>query len=301
MFYKFFKWANPLHLMSVATLWEGEEDGGGGDDKTWHSGLPEDIQNDPSLASFKDESEMVPMPVNVARSFISTKKLVGRDKIPMPTTEEEWAQTFDRLGRPESPDLYDVPIPENIQNPKLKDALESDREWFKTAAHEIGLNADQANKLFTKYAERNTERIGIMDAEADKLYTDGTNELRNQYGSAYEGKLVLTDRAVERLDQLSPGFVDLLKSMNLHKHPVIMKALIPVGEMMAEDFGLDKEGQILVSRDSVQEQLSDLMQSEAYTSANHPAHAATVQKVFKLRQQISDNKPVGPLTKDSFI
>jgi len=68
----------------------------------WRANLPEDMRKEASLESFKDETEMVEMPINVAKSFISTKKMVGADTLKIPKTDEEWSDVYTKLGRPET-------------------------------------------------------------------------------------------------------------------------------------------------------------------------------------------------------
>ena len=80
----------------------------------WRVNLPAELQTEATLESFKDETEMINMPVNVAKSFIHTKKMVGADTYKLPKSDEEWTDTYKLLGRPETHDLYVLPTPEFI-------------------------------------------------------------------------------------------------------------------------------------------------------------------------------------------
>ena len=65
--------------------------------------IPEELRQDPSLTPIKNVE-------NLARSYVNAQKLIGADKIPMPVnpTDEDLDRIYDRLGRPESPDGYEI-------------------------------------------------------------------------------------------------------------------------------------------------------------------------------------------------
>ena len=56
---------------------------------------------------------MISMPINVARSYINAEQLIGRDKIPIPKTPEEWDATYKRLGKPDEFAMLAQQIVEN--------------------------------------------------------------------------------------------------------------------------------------------------------------------------------------------
>jgi hypothetical protein len=272
--------------------------------ETWHTKLPEDLRADPSLVDFKDETEMVPMPINVARSYINTKKLVGRDKIPMPSTPEEWNDTYNRLGRPEAPTQYNVAV-EGVDdtNPQLKEILSKDVEWFKNVAHEAGLSDTQARKLFKRYTDKTVETFTGMQTNHEVNMNAAETELRTAYGNNFEGKMVLMNRGIEELDRkVGGGLKDIVKNTGLVADPKFVKAMVLVGEMMSEDLGLDKStGGPAIDAASLDEQIKTLQSSPAYLSSADPAHNVTVQKVAKLMQMKHGKRPVDPMTRSSFL
>jgi len=286
------RWSK-LNPLPLGFFKEGEGDGGagggagggGGGAETWHSKLPDDLKADPSLVDFKDEKEMIPMPINVARSYVNTKKLVGRDKIPMPKTPEEWDETYKRLGRPEAPTHYNVAV-EGIEDPKLKEMLGNQLEWFKSAAHSVGLNDAQAQKLFKAYTEKSGETLKNIKQTGENSLREAEVELRTRYGNAFEGKMVLMNRGIEELDsRIGGGLKDLIKGVELSRHPAFIKAMVMVGEMMAPDMGLDKDtGGPAISAESLDEQIRTIQASPAYLKATDPGHQVAVDKVARLMQ-----------------
>lgn len=289
MIYGSLKWSQP-HLWLNS---EGEGDGGGGggtDDLGWRANLPEDIRSEERLGKFKDESEMIQMPVNLARSFIHADRMVGRDKIAMPKTDEEWEETYNKLGRPESAELYMLPTPDGLHD-DLKGTAGKDAEWFRETAHKIGLTDKQASELFKEYLLRSSDVYsqGLTDNENQRVDTE--IQLRTEYGTTYDGKQVLGDRALRSVG--GESIMQLAKEIGLNNHPAFVRFKFKLGELMAEDLGLDKStGELLVSKESVADQISGLQQSKAYLDPNHPEHRATVNKVQGLYQKLYGNTPI---------
>ncbi len=303
---------DPLHPRFHMVVDEdgGGGGGGGGDDdaddaegvETWHSKLPEDMRSDPSLVDFKDETEMIPMPLNVARSFINTKKLVGRDKIPMPKTTEEWDETYNRLGRPEAASQYNITA-EGIEDDKLKEAFGGQVEWFKELAHKTGLSDAQAEAIWKGQLE-NSKKIleGTADG-AEEIMRASEAELRATYGNNFEGKMVLMNRGIAELDsRVGGGLKDMIKGAGLAQHSKFVQAMVMVGEMMSEDLGLDKNtGGPAFDAGDLDNQISTLQASDEYLKANHPGHKVAVEKVANLMQIKHGKKPVDTLTRQSFV
>ena len=59
--------------------------------------LPEDVRAEPSLKNFQDAGQL-------AKSYVHAQRMVGADKISVPTkhaTDEDWNQVFSKLGVPD--------------------------------------------------------------------------------------------------------------------------------------------------------------------------------------------------------
>jgi len=65
----------------------------------WREMLSEDIRGDERLAKFETLE-------GLAKSYINAEQMIGREKIPMPKSDEEWQDVYNRLGRPESAEGY---------------------------------------------------------------------------------------------------------------------------------------------------------------------------------------------------
>src|SRR3990167_4888778 len=94
----------------------------------WKNFLPEDLRNEQSLKHIND----IPAAI---KSYINAQKMVGADKFLVPNkyaTDDEWNGVYAKLGRPESPDKYDIKVPEGKPiAPEFIDGL-------KASAHKAG-------------------------------------------------------------------------------------------------------------------------------------------------------------------
>lgn len=258
--------------------------------ETWHTKLPEDLRAEPSLVDFKDESEMIPMPVNVAKSFVHTKKLVGADVMKMPTTDDEWSEIYNKLGRPENHELYVLQPAEGV-NPKLLESLGKDASWFKETAHKMGLSDNQATKLFTEFSTRMSDKFNETENLAEQEGMNAEIQLRTEFGSTYDGKKVLMQRAMKEIG--GSEFLDLITATGVGKHPAFIRAMFKVGSMMAEDLGLDKStGELIKEKSTIEEEIASITANKAYLDAKHPEHNSLVNKVAVLMQQLHGTKPV---------
>ncbi len=270
----------------------GNNDAGNNDTPLgWRDKLPEDIRSLPTLDKFKDETEMVSMPINVARSYITAEQLIGRDKIPVPKSPEEWDEVYKRLGKPESSELYVLPIDEAL-DPNLKKMVTEDATWFRGKAHELGLSEKQATDLFSTFTEHTLKNFESKQQMGSDEKINAETQLRAELGTAYDGKMILASRAVQEFG--GEELVKILNATGVGNHPSVIRAFMKIGGMIAEDLGLDKDtGLLSHSKETLQDQITTLQMSPEYVDASNPAHIASVAKVAKLMETLHGTKPIG--------
>ena len=84
--------------------------------KTWKEAISEEFRNDPNIEKFTEIDAL-------AKSYINATQMIGKDKVAVPnknSTDDQWNEVYDKLGRPESADKYSlnaksevVPIDDN--------------------------------------------------------------------------------------------------------------------------------------------------------------------------------------------
>jgi len=103
----------------------------------WRSNIPEEIRGHKSLQHINDVGAL-------AKSYVHAQSMIGADKVVVPgksATPDEWNEFYARLGRPESPDAYELPQQEGAEvNPDMSN-------WYKQMAHEIQLRPPNCMSL----------------------------------------------------------------------------------------------------------------------------------------------------------
>lgn len=190
------------------------------DPRAW---LPEEFRADPAFRDFRDLT-------GLAKSYKHAAGMVGLDKgqvLRLPAKEDapEWGEVWNRLGRPENPDGYEVAAPEGLDEDGLK--------AFRETAHQLGLNKRQAAELMGFYGKRLEGLRAAAEEQAVQQAAEAQRLLKAEWGSAYEDRL----HAVNRLIVASEGGEEVRQALNeagLGRNPVVLKWLAGLAMQRAE-------------------------------------------------------------------
>jgi len=148
-------------------------------DTNWREALSETIREDASLTKFEDIESL-------AKSYINAQNLIGRDKIPMPQSDAEYREVYQRLGMPEGVEGYefsDVEFPDDIKKP--------DGAKLAEIAHALGLNNTQADGINKWYFEDILNlATGAQSAKKEKAES-ALNQAKKEWGDGYKGNVEL--------------------------------------------------------------------------------------------------------------
>jgi len=189
----------------------------------WTAQLPDDLKANETLTRF-------PTVGDLGRAFLEADGRLAKS-VPLLTedaTDEQRAEFYKRLGRPESPDGYDLPEVEGVS----PDALAAWRQRF----HEAGLTAAQAKALYDAYTAEVQAAIEARQVESDKAIQDAEKVLRDEWGDDYDAKLELARRVVVEFG--GDEFKALLDASGLGNDPRVVKVFAAIGEKYAEDTAL---------------------------------------------------------------
>ena len=109
----------------------------------WRSGIPEEIRGHKSLEHIQDVGAL-------AKSYVNAQSMIGADKVAIPgkhATDEDWGEVYRRLGRPDSPEGYEL----TNEMPEGAVVVDEMLDGFRGAAHDAGLSPQQAQKLLGWY------------------------------------------------------------------------------------------------------------------------------------------------------
>lgn len=244
----------------------------------WLASMPDDLKASKTLSKFKDVE-------NLARGYENAQKLIGRDRITIPKTDEEFQEAYAKLGCPDDPKKYAFKYDDSKLSDVHKGALAKDVEMFRGWAKAAGLNNAQANVVINKYAEQ----AGIYAAEDLAKCTAETqaceSALRSEWGEAYDLKITIANRVLSRYgDQ---NMIQAIVDSGLGRNPGFVRMISKLGEMTQEDVGLDRTGgSQVMTPEAIREQIAEVQSHPAYLDASHPEHKMVVDRAQKLFERL---------------
>lgn len=181
----------------------------------WMAQLPDDLKSHETLTQFKNVGDL-------GKAFLDADGRLSKS-VPLLTedaTEEQKAEFYQKLGRPETPDKYDLTA-DDVE----PEALSGWKQRF----HAAGLTQAQARALFDAYREQ-------AKAQADaqqKALTKAQEALKTDWGDQYDANIELARRAVVQFggDELK-AFLD---ESGLGNDLRMVKAFAAIGKAVAED------------------------------------------------------------------
>jgi len=237
--------------------------------------LPEDVRSEPSLKNFQDAGQL-------AKSYVHAQRMVGADKISVPTkhaTDEDWNQVFSKLGVPDSPDKYEVKY--ELQ----EGANETPVKNFISEAHKLNLLPHQVQGVLNYYSqlEQNASDSQQKDMELNKI--ENESSLRKEWGLAYDKKMNAANDVFKNFFSTDLADVKLQDGTPLGNHPGFVRSLSEMASKFSEDSmgaGQEESGGITPAEADreIQKILGD--QNHPYFLKNHPGHKAAVDEMFKL-------------------
>lgn len=256
---------------------------------SWRDTIPEDIRNEPSLANIKDVGDL-------AKGFVNAQKLVGADKFPLPSknwTESQYAEMWDRLGRPKTADGYklpdDVKPAEGV--PLTEDQLKGAKELF----HKVGLNDRQGQEILKFYVESvNGDFAKVMQLK-EQNYQRAIDTLKQEWGDKYDTNVHIANQLLRQLggEELSRYMVE----SGLGNDPKLIKFFATLGSKMVQEdrSGGRGTGLQLNDQSSAAEEIKRLSGDKdgfwkILNDKSHPGHKEALERWTLLHQQAFPGK-----------
>jgi len=207
----------------------GNEPGKGPVKREWIERLPEPLRAHKTLEKFADGDDLM---TNLARSYVELEGKLGKSLVipDKDATPEERAKYFARLGRPETPEKYQI----------AAGTLDAQFEGILRAkAHEKGVSQEhlstfveatvEAVKLARTRAEESAkaeEKARAAKAEAD------TASLKAEFGTDFDVRMAQARKAVESI--FSKTVLDRMRDIGILDDPQFVKGMAIVGSEMGD-------------------------------------------------------------------
>lgn len=242
--------------------------------ENWKEALDPDLLNEPSIKSIKDVNAL-------AKSYIHGQKLIGADKIVVPsnlTSDEEWQNIYKKLGMPESPDKYEFKV-----------SGEPDKEFltkFKSLAVESGILPKAAEKLFAFFDSESKAVMAQTEEASKRAFETTVAGLKKEWGQAYERKLSNATGLFNKFaDDETKKF---MKESGFSNNPQVLKLMSTI----AESFGEDKfvapggNGKMGMTPQEADDAIKAIYKdpNHPYFHKNHPKNSEARAEMARLQQ-----------------
>jgi len=194
----------------------------GVDAPAWMSQLSGDLQQSKDLTSFPAISDL-------GKAYLDAKGKLG-EAVFLPKTDEDKAAFFTKLGRPESPDKY------QLDKPTLPEGMAYDTEGekaFRAEAHKLGVSQSQMAGLYAMYNARQQQAFEASLAARDASVKEAEAFLKKEWAGDFDVNMKLANRVVEKFG--GPDLVSALEKSPLGVNPALAKLFASIGKSLADD------------------------------------------------------------------
>ena len=244
--------------------------------KSWKETISEEYRNDPNISKFTEIDAL-------AKSYINATKMIGADKITVPTnssTEEHWEEVYSKLGRPESPDKYKLDFKSEVA-PIDEGAIKS----FAEVAHKTGLNERQAQAILDFYKANSEQSLQQSKIDTETAQANAEQQLRKEWGGNFDANIKRAGAIAKQ--NMNPEILDmqLKDGTRLGDHPDFIKGFANIANLLSEDkfvgTGQDNDATIRDYDAEIKAITEDL--KGPFWNSGHPDHDKLVQQVLTLR------------------
>lgn len=201
---------------------QGAADAGTGQQQTsWMDALDADFRNNPSIQKFTNVN-------GLAKSYLESQKLIGRDKIVIPKDENDaaaWDGYRKAFGIPENASKYDI----KIEGVELKD---TELESFKGLAFQHKVT----NAAAQDFLQAHINGINEYEQAKQNLITEKgkqvTAELNKEWGLAAEKNWALAKGVLGKLCESDEQLKEIQTELGNNAH--FIKFLHKVGSSISE-------------------------------------------------------------------
>jgi len=247
---------------------------------SWKDSISEEYRADPSIEKFTEIDAL-------AKSYINATKMIGQDKIVIPTknsSQEAWDEAYAKLGRPESAEKYALDAKSDVV-PFDETAIKS----FAEQSHKLGLNNKQAQGILEFYKNNMEGSAQQAKIDTETAQSQAEQQLRQEWGRDFDGKVKQAGALAKA--NINPEVLDMTLSngTRLGDHPEIIKGFAKIANMMSEDKIVSTESENVNTVTDIETEISAITNDTdgPYWNKQHPDHDKAVQQVYTLREMLN--------------
>jgi len=198
----------------------------------WIAQLPDDLKSNEALTGFEKIGDFANayLEQGKAKTELDGKLANSIQLLKDDATDEEKADFFNKIGRPEAPDKYELKDPELPEEYKYPEYVQ---QSFRLAAHKEGLTKQQAENLYDWFYRDIISRNIVAESERRKEVFD---EFKKEWGADFERNKQVADRLIMQIEKEGvPGLFKYLTEGQWDHDPYLIKAFHIIGEKILED------------------------------------------------------------------
>jgi hypothetical protein len=246
----------------------------------------ETIKTDPSLRDIKSVEDL-------AKSYVHAQKLVGKDRLAVPTDENDtaaWNDVLSKLGRPENAQGYELPKPAEDSPAQLPEGMD---QKFAEKAHELGLTNKQARDLFGWYIQDVAEaEVASRGEKFEQERKQAETTLRQEFGNAFDDRLQDANRALNEYGDQNGELRQLFDNTGLGNDPNVIRFLAKIGEGLREDTVGGSTKPVGRSPDQAHQEIGTLKSDQAFMKTYlDPTQSGHREAVDRMRRLYEDAYP----------
>lgn len=265
-------------------------------EKAFAEYLPDAYKADANFRDIKDFDGLL-------KSFVGARKMTGLDKanlLPIPSNDDakDWDAVYNKLGRPESADKYEIPKPG--EGKEYSEADKAMQTALLPILHKAGVTQRQLaaivpawNALAAQAGEATAkqEKDAIAAADAD---------LTKEWGAAKDSKIAIGKEALTHFTtelKLGDTLTKALEAKDangnaLGNNPALLKLFAHFGAQLKEDGLIGKGGgggageySPAEAQQQINAKRNDADFQKVYRDKKNPAHADAVAEMQRLYEQ----------------
>lgn len=229
--------------------------------------LSDELKTSKALGNFKDVD-------GLAKSYVHLNSMLGKrfDEL----SPEELKGYYSKMGRPEEPDKYELPV---VANNELDG-------WYRDNVFKLGLNQKQARSLMESYTELEQMKMQEMTQQNEAMTNEWEQGLKQEFGTAFEQRVDTAKKAVKEFG--GEELRDYLNETGLGNHPAMVKAFAKIGQNLKEDTLTDTQvsANFGTTPNEALQKISNLKRDpnfmKSYRSAMDPGHKGAVKEIEDL-------------------
>ena len=246
----------------------------------WQSTLQDGYREEKSLATVKDAKVL-------AKMFVDTKRMVGRETIVKPSdisTEADWEAYHKAGGRPETAEDYGLAAPEGFPEELVKQVFPDDRisKW-QERFYKGGVSKKAAQQFIAEFANDMLADHQAHQQLQEQQMAELTSGLSQDWGAAYEQNKHLGNIAITEGVEGNLEFQERL-SQKFGSDPDFVRFASNLGKKFAE--GKPPSFSAIPTPSDLQDQIDTLMADPLYMKGTQPQRMKIANKVMALRAQM---------------